>query len=953
MGDNIGYPTISNSYKGVNKVLITFGGGRFSRECSPNFALASMLIDRALSENQPGLTTVVIRLPESLPVSEEILKAILSFLQLLTNSILQKIPESKKKSLYEHFRIHKLGEVLPSLVLVSEYFEVVDDFLIKALTKTFEKDLLNRVDIDEAKQFFGVSDTFSDEEKKEIQKENPFHYDKIYKVNGLLYNSLPDIKRYEKSGDEIELPPDIVKALLPRKPETSLNISTSHCHKCKSEISGYLKTYINFQETRHHCRDCGLIFCSKCSSEQVDGTDLKKQRYFGYFDSFYSKKRVCVDCANTIRDNTHYGEIVKMLEILSFKFDILRRFAAVCPKWRKATILYLSNVRMIQYSYSNKFSVYDKKVLWRNRDWFQSHSLWMLKLLTSIDYQNKSPEKINKFCNENLLYHQHQYHEEQHQHHLEEGEEDLDNIVTGNINNNNNNNNKRVPIIKERMIDCYFLMCSSSCKTEISCIHVVPLLDQNVTNLKVRQFAVKKLEEMGEDIQFILPQLVYLLRYEPVGSSDLSDFLFRKAAKSSNIAYSLLWELKISQKSQQYELRYEYLKSELIRQLTLVNPELTRSYVLGFELPYILQQHPISDSPDFQYLQALQKFSDSKEKIKFPGEPDYYIDSFNISETKIKNSATKPMVLSCNCIHSKTGEKVKRTIMFKKDDVRVDQLILNLISVMSKLLEHPPKKPKMSLIPPVTYRIQPTGNDYGFIQMVENATTLNNINNNNKDSQWRMGTYLHYCQTAQGQQVDVKKVFSVSLATWIIITHLLGVGDRHDENVMVTNTGQIFHIDYGFILGREPKPISNYIRFDKSFQDVFSSDPDVKEFRDTCVEVFGILRKEPQYFLYHLLFLTRFDPIIGGRFDEKYIEEEVAARFLPGFSDEDASNFVRHLLTSNFDSFTQNFVDFFRAKKNSTTQTLKEIRNVNLGDFIKSMPNLWNPSPKVDDQNKI
>ncbi len=44
-----------------------------------------------------------------------------------------------------------------------------------------------------------------------------------------------------------------------------------------------------------------------------------------------------------------------------------------------------------------------------------------------------------------------------------------------------------------------------------------------------------------------------------------------------------------------------------------------------------------------------------------------------------------------------------------------------------------------------------------------------------------------------------------SCAGYAVATYILAVGDRHLENLMVNKNGNMFHVDFGYILGFNPQ----------------------------------------------------------------------------------------------------------------------------------------------------
>jgi hypothetical protein len=156
-----------------------------------------------------------------------------------------------------------------------------------------------------------------------------------------------------------------------------------------------------------------------------------------------------------------------------------------------------------------------------------------------------------------------------------------------------------------------------------------------------------------------------------------------------------------------------------------------------------------------------------------------------------------------NVISPSNGRPAMATsaIIFKiGDDLRQDMLTLQVIKIVDSIWKQEGLDMCM-----LAYTCLSTGKNVGIIEVVNRAETITSI----QKSGGRMATIqidssqLHRWIKERNHDNYDEAIdrFTRSCAGYSVLTFVLGIADRNPDNIMVSEDGRIFHIDFGHFLG--------------------------------------------------------------------------------------------------------------------------------------------------------
>uniref|UniRef100_A0AC11BR08 Phosphatidylinositol 3-kinase catalytic subunit type 3 n=1 Tax=Ovis aries TaxID=9940 RepID=A0AC11BR08_SHEEP len=351
---------------------------------------------------------------------------------------------------------------------------------------------------------------------------------------------------------------------------------------------------------------------------------------------------------------------------------------------------------------------------------------------------------------------------------------------------------------------------------------------------------------------------------------DLCTFLISRACKNSTLANYLYWYVIVEcedQDTQQRDPKTHEMYLNVMRRFS-------QALLKNERLQALLGDNEKMNLSDV-------------ELIPLPLEPQVKIRGIIPETATLFKSALMPAQL-----FFKTEDGGKYPVIFKHgDDLRQDQLILQIISLMDKLLRK--ENLDLKLTP---YKVLATSTKHGFMQFIQSVPVAEVLDTEGSIQNF-FRKYAPSENGPNGISAEVMDTYVKSCAGYCVITYILGVGDRHLDNLLLTKTGKLFHIDFGYILGRDPKPLPPPMKLNKEMVEGMggTQSEQYQEFRKQCYTAFLHLRR------YSNLILNLFSLMVDANIPDIALEpdktvKKVQDKFRLDLSDEEAVHYMQSLI---------------------------------------------------------
>ena len=452
-------------------------------------------------------------------------------------------------------------------------------------------------------------------------------------------------------------------------------------------------------------------------------------------------------------------------------------------------------------------------------------------------------------------------------------------------------------------------------------------------NIEVRTFAVDNLKGVSnEECLGILLQLVQALRYEKnMCQSELGKFIVQRACSSVEMTCNLHWYCQVEatagdSHSQMFKKFHdeEFIPGLPREMLDMLKKQEDFMKALGKIYEEVKSGEKKHDrKKKIAKLSGILKEGDFTRElfnnaswqlmqdttVRLPLDPSLKVKGIKHEKCFIFNSARQPMSISVETTNPNVP--VKHIIYKAGDDLRQDQLVIQLINLMDTILKRNGVDCKLT-----HYNVVATSIDGGLVERVPDCESMS-LRDDKKSVQNFLRRYNPSESEPYGIRKEALENYIKSCAGYCVISFILGIRDRHLDNILIIEDGRLFHIDFGHIFGRDPidRPLAPLMKITQEMVTGIGGENSkgYQHFKSISCSVYNILRKHAALILNLLMLMlhANIPGIVGdGKVDPKMSIMKVQEKFMLNLKDTEAIQYMQNVITDSVGSFSGRLLDW-------------------------------------------
>jgi len=439
-------------------------------------------------------------------------------------------------------------------------------------------------------------------------------------------------------------------------------------------------------------------------------------------------------------------------------------------------------------------------------------------------------------------------------------------------------------------LSCKWLLCSRTCHDTMSVDDIIRLgMAQCFDQKQIIKSVVASWQQMSVDIHrnMMFWWVYFACQYTILFTKGLIPLCLQDL----HLVYALWFECQLQKSARTRGM----LKNVQHRLMEALPPPFQQDLVTSFAFVDLLQTI-VAKSSRATHQYYINSFFAAHTTVRLPWRPSAVAKG--LKSKKRFTSSSKPLAVTCFLTNGATFD-----ILIKQEDVRTDKLAMVVGYWISTVTEH---------VHVHSYDVFPFSDSAGCLVMIPNAETLYDIR--------KTTTLLNFVMTHNPNTTSrqMRESLVASCAGACLLAFTMGLGDRHLENIMVTQEGLLAHVDFGYVLGDDPKHVATPMRITEDMIDAIGgkASPTFVSFIQRTQRGYEAMRFHASLW-YHLLSSECFIFRDKSR-PWKRIRDHVLDRFVPGEWDEEAALQIQTVVeTAAENTILQKAADFMHLTSNT------------------------------------